>query len=64
LGAAKSGLLVQDGRRSDDRVSGEGQFVEQIEDPGADGSRLIRRLEKDRLEVPHLLRDAQQSAQN
>jgi hypothetical protein len=50
---------VQDRRRPNDRVSGEGQFVEQIEDPGTDSAGLARRLEKDGFEMPHLLGDAQ-----
>ena len=40
-------------------MPGEGQFVEQVEDSGANGAGLIRRLEKDRFEVPHLLGDPQ-----
>ena len=50
---------MQDGRRTDDRVSGEGQFVEQIEDPGSDDGGPVRRLEEDGFEMPHLLGDAQ-----
>ena len=50
---------MQDRRRPNDRVSGEGQFVEQIEDPGTDSVGLARRLEKDGFEMPHLLGDAQ-----
>jgi hypothetical protein len=51
--------LVQDRRRPNDRVSGEGQFVEQIEDPGTNSARLIRRLKINGFEMPHLLGDAQ-----
>ncbi len=43
---------VQNRRRTDHRVSGEGQFFEEIEDPGCDGARLVGGLEEDGFEVP------------
>jgi hypothetical protein len=49
---------VYDRRRPDDRVSGKGQFFEQIENPGVESGGLACLFEKDGFEVPHLCRDA------
>src|SRR6188472_3187663 len=51
--------MVQDRRRSDYRMACKGQFVEQIEDPGANSARLVGGPQKDRFEMPHLLSDPQ-----
>ena len=50
---------MQDRRRPDDRMPCERQFLEQVEDSGTNSAGLIRRLEEDRFEMPHLLGDPQ-----
>ena len=46
-----TGSRMQRGGRSDHRVTSEGQLLEEVEDPGTNGGRLVRRLEEDGLEV-------------
>ena len=59
LRTGSSRALVQDRRRPDDRVSGEGQFIEQVEDSGLDSVGTRCGLKKNRFEVPQLLSDSQ-----
>src|SRR3979411_318867 len=51
--------LMKDGSCADQRMTSERQFLKQIEYPDPDSSRLSGRLDKYRLKVAKLLRDAQ-----
>jgi hypothetical protein len=50
---------VEDRRRPDDRMAGERKLGDQVEDPGLDGAGVAGGPEKDGLEMPKLLGDAQ-----